>query len=188
MQPIRKSNPITLHRAVLYREVWETPMRQLAKRYDISDVGLTKICKKMDIPTPPRGYWAKRVNGQRVEKAALPPLSETGCTQIIYDKTLQELESVAKKRRILKEQRQTEQQKINRLKTELQDWDTSRRIRMYIAMLRNLPNASDPHQAEFLTWAERYAEHLDPTADFRIEVLEGCIKYMQKHIPHKKYT
>jgi hypothetical protein len=55
MQPIRKSNPITLHRDVLYKEAWETPMRQLAKCYDISDVGLAKICRKMDIPTPPRG-------------------------------------------------------------------------------------------------------------------------------------
>ena len=172
MKPIRKSNPITLHRDTLYKEVWETPMRQLAKQYDISDVGLTKICRKMDIPTPPRGYWAKRTNGQRVEKMLLPPLSETGCAQIIFDKSLQELESVAKKRRILKEQRQTEQQKINRLKTELQDWDTSRRIRMYIAMLRTKPNASDPDQVEFLTWAGQYADHLDPMADFRIEALD----------------
>jgi hypothetical protein len=172
MQPIRKSNPITLHRNALYREVWETPMRQLAKRYDISDVGLTKICKKMDIPTPPRGYWAKRTNGQRVEKAVLPPLSENGCAQIIYDKSLQELESVAKKRRILREQRQTEQQKIARLKAEMQDWDTSRRIRMYLAMLRNCPNVSDPDQAEFLAWVAQYADHLDPMVDFRIEALE----------------
>jgi hypothetical protein len=126
----------------------------------------------MNIPTPPRGYWAKRTNGQRVKKAALPPLSETGCTQIIYDKTLQELESVAKKRRIFKEQRQTEQQKITRLKLELQDWDTSRRIRMYLAMLRNLPNAAEPEQAEFLAWAEQYANHVDPTTDFRIEMLD----------------
>jgi len=174
MNPIRKSNPITLHRDPLYKEVWETPMRQLAKRYDITDVGLAKICRKMDIPTPPRGYWAKRTNGQRVGKAPLPPLSETGCTQIIYDKTLQELESVAKKRRILKEQRQTEQQKISRLKSELQDWDTSRRIRMYVAMLRNLPNAGNPGQAEFVAWAEQYAGHLDPTVDFRIEALDDA--------------
>jgi hypothetical protein len=172
MKPIRKSNPITLHRDALYKEVWETPIRQLAKRYDISDVGLTKICRKMDIPTPPRGYWAKRTNGQRVEKAALPPLPETGCAQIIFDKSLQDLESVAKKRHIIKEQRQAEQQKINRLKAELQYWDTSRHIRMYIAMLRARPDASDLDQAEFLAWAQRYADHLDPTMDFRIEVLD----------------
>ncbi|MDE3016597.1 MAG: hypothetical protein KGI29_06745 [Pseudomonadota bacterium] len=172
MKPIRKSNPIILHRDALYQEVWETPMRQLAKQYDISDVGLAKICRKMDIPTPPRGYWAKHANGQRVEKTLLSSLSETGCTQITFDKSLQELESVAKKRRILKEQRQTEQQKINRLKSELQDWDTSCRIRMYIAMLRTQPGAARPDQAEFLAWAAQYADHLDPTVDFRLEALD----------------
>lgn len=172
MKPIRKSNPITLHRNALYQEVWETPMRQLAKRYDISDVGLAKICRKMDIPTPPRGYWAKHANGQPVKKAPLPPLAENGSTQIIFDKSLQELESVAKKRRIRKEQHQTERQKINRLNAELQDWDTSRRIRIYLAMLRNRADAGDADQAEFLAWAEQYADHLDPTVDFRIEALE----------------
>jgi hypothetical protein len=86
---------------------------------------------------------------------------------------LQELETVAKKRRILKEQHQTEQQKVNRLKAELQNWDTSRRIRMYLAMLRNLSNAPGPDHAEFLAWAEHYADHLDPTVDFRIEALDN---------------
>ncbi len=43
---------------------------------------------------------------------------------------------------------------------------------MYIAMLRSRPNASDPDQAEFLTWAGQYADHLDPMVDFRIEALE----------------
>lgn len=172
MKPIRKSNPITLHRDALSREVWETPMHQLAKRYDISDVGLAKICRKMDIPTPPRGYWAKHVNGQPVEKAPLPPLLENRHAQINYDKSMQELESVAKKRRIIKEERQAEQQKINRLNAEPQDWDTSRRIRIYLAQLRNRADASDPNQAEFLAWAEQYADHLDPTLDFRIEALK----------------
>lgn len=172
MKPIRKSNPITLHRDALYKEVWETPMRQLAKRYDLSDVGLAKICKKMNIPTPPRGYWAKRASGQAVQKAPLRPLTESSRTQAVLDKSAQEIESVAKKRRILKEQRQTERQKVQRLKAELQAWDTSRRIRIYLAHLRNLPDAGAPEQAEYLAWAEIYADHLDPTVDFRIEALE----------------
>jgi hypothetical protein len=172
MKPIRKSNPITLHRDALYKEVWEIPMRQLAKQYDMSDVGLAKICRKMDIPTPPRGYWAKHTNGQAVKKTPLRPLTESGRAQIILDKSAQEIELVAKKRRIIKEQRQTERQKINRLKAELQDWDTSRRIHIYLAQLRGLPTAAEPAQAEYLAWAARYADHLDPTVNFRIEALE----------------
>jgi hypothetical protein len=43
---------------------------------------------------------------------------------------------------------------------------------MYIAMLRTCPDAIDPDQAEFFTWAGQYADHLDPMVDFRIEALE----------------
>jgi len=47
-------------------------MRTLAAKYDISDVGLAKACKRADIPLPPRGYWAKQQAGWKVSKPALP--------------------------------------------------------------------------------------------------------------------
>ena len=46
-------------REYLYRQVWMTPMRQLAKEQGISDVALRKRLSKLDIPLPGRGYWAK---------------------------------------------------------------------------------------------------------------------------------
>lgn len=46
----------------------------MAPTYGISDVMLKKICRQMDIPTPPRGYWAKVQNNIRVDKAKLPKL------------------------------------------------------------------------------------------------------------------
>lgn len=45
-------------------------MMQLAKEYDISDVGLVKICKKLNVPRPPQGYWARK---HREGPPALPP-------------------------------------------------------------------------------------------------------------------
>ena len=42
-------------------------MSKLAPTYGISDVMLKKICRQMDIPTPPRGYWAKVQNNIRVD-------------------------------------------------------------------------------------------------------------------------
>jgi hypothetical protein len=60
----------------LYEEVWTTPLLKLAKKYGISDVGLKKICRKLSIPTPGLGYWAKKEAGQRVEKITLPVLKE----------------------------------------------------------------------------------------------------------------
>lgn len=60
----------------LYEEVWATPMAKLAKKYGISDVGLAKVCRKLAIPVPGRGYWAKKEAGQTVQKLPLPALKE----------------------------------------------------------------------------------------------------------------
>ena len=64
--------PQTLTREELHELVWETPLRRLAKRFGISDVGLKKICRKLDVPTPPVGWWAKKAAGKRVEVKPLP--------------------------------------------------------------------------------------------------------------------
>lgn len=63
-------------RTVLYEEVWKEPMSRLAKRYNISDVGLAKVCRKLDIPIPPRGYWARIQSGQKLTRPALPKRAE----------------------------------------------------------------------------------------------------------------
>lgn len=59
----------------LYHLVWSTPKTQLADIYDISDVGLAKICAKYQIPLPPRGYWAKLNAGKAVGKESLPKVA-----------------------------------------------------------------------------------------------------------------
>lgn len=63
---------ITLTREELYDQVWSTPMMHLAKKYYLSDVGLAKVCRKHQIPYPPRGYWAKKRQGKIVRKPRLP--------------------------------------------------------------------------------------------------------------------
>lgn len=62
----------TLTRDELYRRIWSTPVSQLAKGFGISDVALAKICRKLDVPRPPRGYWQQLEHGQRPAKARLP--------------------------------------------------------------------------------------------------------------------
>jgi len=66
---------VIYRRDELYEQVWAKPMRELAKEHGISDVALAKICKKLDIPRPGRGYWARKAAGKRVKQTALPPLS-----------------------------------------------------------------------------------------------------------------
>lgn len=59
-------------REALYNEVWTDPVTTVAKRYDMSDNGLRKHCKRLWIPLPPNGYWAKIKAGQKVSKPELP--------------------------------------------------------------------------------------------------------------------
>ena len=66
-------HPIKLTRKELYEKVWSQPVHTLAKEYGISDVGLKKICKRRDIPTPGLGYWAKVAHGKTVRRVPLPP-------------------------------------------------------------------------------------------------------------------
>lgn len=63
----------TIHcsREELYEQVWSEPMISLARKYGLSDVGLRKKCKKLNIPLPPQGYFLR---GQRRKEEKRPPL------------------------------------------------------------------------------------------------------------------
>jgi len=71
-----------ISRLELYKRVWETPVTRLAKEYGLSDVGFAKICKKYNIPRPPRGYWAKKDAGQYMPKEPLPKRSSEEIIEI----------------------------------------------------------------------------------------------------------
>ena len=51
-------------------------MQRLAEKYGISDVGLAKVCRKLSIPRPGRGDWARIAAGQIVARTPLPKLSQ----------------------------------------------------------------------------------------------------------------
>jgi len=46
-------------REKLYEEVWKEPVLVVATRYSVSDVALAEACRKLAVPLPPRGYWAR---------------------------------------------------------------------------------------------------------------------------------
>jgi hypothetical protein len=52
-------------------------MSKLAKEFGISDVGLAKACRRVKIPTPPVGHWAKVAHGKSVARPPLPESTET---------------------------------------------------------------------------------------------------------------
>lgn len=53
-------------REELYEMVWNESLLSLTKKYNISDNGLRKKCKKMGIPLPSLGYWARVQFGTKV--------------------------------------------------------------------------------------------------------------------------
>lgn len=61
--------------------MWSKPIKDIAPTFEMSDVGLAKICRANGIPLPGRGYWAKLQAGKAVPAAQLPPrglgMSET---------------------------------------------------------------------------------------------------------------
>jgi hypothetical protein len=77
---------ICLKREELYEQVWSQPMIDLAKQYGLSDVGLAKICRKLKIPLPGRGYWAKHKAGRIPPRPSLPALKKNDVSEVIVTK------------------------------------------------------------------------------------------------------
>jgi hypothetical protein len=71
----------TWNREELYKEIWEQPMLKLAPKYGISSVMLGKVCRKLRIPVPGRGYWARKASGHLVRIKPLPKLKEVPIVQ-----------------------------------------------------------------------------------------------------------
>jgi len=53
-------------RELLYAEVWEGPATKVAEKYGVSDVAIGKLCRRLRIPMPGRGYRARNAAGRRV--------------------------------------------------------------------------------------------------------------------------
>jgi hypothetical protein len=70
------SDTITYRRTELYEQVWKEPVRTVARTYGISDVWLAKICRKLSVPRPPRGYWIRKRSGWSDKPLPLTPLPE----------------------------------------------------------------------------------------------------------------
>jgi len=75
-RPLRQSKAAHWDRVDLYTEVWNQPLVNLSRKHGISDVRLGKVCRKLEIPHPGRGYWAKKAVGRVVSKEPLPEFED----------------------------------------------------------------------------------------------------------------
>lgn len=56
----------------LFRSVWAAPMLEVAREHGVSANYLARVCRHLNVPHPPRGYWAKLAAGHVVNAPALP--------------------------------------------------------------------------------------------------------------------
>lgn len=59
-------------RETLFAEVWAEPMTTVARKYGISSNFLARVCERLKVPKPSRGYWAKLKAGRKLPKPSLP--------------------------------------------------------------------------------------------------------------------
>ena len=69
-------NQYGISRIELFKLLCEKPTTEIAKELGISDVALGKMCRRMQVPKPPRGYWARVTAGQIPKRPALPAYRE----------------------------------------------------------------------------------------------------------------
>lgn len=70
-EPTPSDSARTLTRRQLHDLVWTIPMRKLAESFGWSDSWLAKLCREFGVPTPERGYWAKKRSGKSVRRRRL---------------------------------------------------------------------------------------------------------------------
>lgn len=68
---------VKLTRKELYQMVWSKPVAKWSKEFGLSDVGFAKICKKMKVPLPGRGYWAMVRKGLIMPQPPLKPIHDS---------------------------------------------------------------------------------------------------------------
>ena len=81
--PRQNGREIRLDREVLFHRVWTTPVGRLAEDWGISGVTLAKACRRLQIPVPPRGYWAKLKAGAPTRRPKLPTLPPGEAEEIV---------------------------------------------------------------------------------------------------------
>lgn len=63
---------VRFERESLYEQVWSTPLTRLAPTYGLSDNGLRKVCKALNVPLPGVGHWARLAAGHQAHRKLLP--------------------------------------------------------------------------------------------------------------------
>jgi hypothetical protein len=69
-----ESPELPLTREALYNLVWSEPMLKVGARYKVSSSYMARVCKRLNVPRPERGYWNKLAVGKAPPIPSLPDL------------------------------------------------------------------------------------------------------------------
>ena len=58
------------------KRVWSQSVTKIAKESGISGVTIAKVCRRLSIPLPGRGYWAQNSHGHEASRKPLPELKK----------------------------------------------------------------------------------------------------------------
>jgi AcrR family transcriptional regulator len=78
-----RPSSIALTRKELYSRVWSQPLTAVAKEVGLSSNALAKICNRLLVPYPTRGYWVQVAAGKNPPRPALPAAPERGANNIV---------------------------------------------------------------------------------------------------------
>ncbi len=80
-----------IHPARTLRTGLVDTVQKNAEEFGISDRGLAKICARHCVPSPPRGYWARLVAGQKIRQPILPTVKDPWLDRIEISSTISTL-------------------------------------------------------------------------------------------------
>jgi hypothetical protein len=63
---------MAVRREELYQQVWAEPMTKVSARHEVSGNYLARVCEYLNVPRPPRGYWARLSAGKAPKRPPLP--------------------------------------------------------------------------------------------------------------------
>jgi hypothetical protein len=148
---------MTFSREELHKLVWEVPGTHLAKRFGVSDVALAKICRRLDVPRPPPGWWAKKAAGRKVKVLPLPAPRQGTPEQIKITPTSGTTDGLREQIRAEAERLGTiaVPERLTRPHPLIADWLRDRRERQQRARLEHEPWRRNLHSVADWTSTER---------------------------------
>ena len=72
-------------REQLHEAMWSKPCMKLAAELGLSNVALAKTCRRMGIPRPPRGYWARVEAGEKLKREPLPAAKPGQSSHVTFE-------------------------------------------------------------------------------------------------------